>query len=452
MAGRRAEVPHDRLVALGEQAEAVELVLRPRADVRGRDVADVRHVEAQQRAQLRLGQQRRDPRQPLLAQPVEAHALLPVDRHRPVGMECHVCSRSQLALQTFAMNLGVPAARRLDSAARQPVQTFAAMRGRGRRRARRRLGWVGTGRMGYALATRLLEAGCDVARLQPHALEGRAARRARARPSSTRPAELADRDIVFTMVAGPADFKEVVLGEHGLLSSPDAAPARDRRLDHDLARRVGRGARPRPTRAASRCSPRRSAATRRSSTPGCSRSSCPGPQDACGGARRYLELLRRRRHLRGRGRRARLVKICHNLMLGVVAQSLAEIMVLAEKGGVSRAAFMEFLNDSVMGSMFTRYKTPAYVNLDFKPTFTPELLLQGLPPRLRGGARARRADAGRRGRPAGGAGADGQRLRRRGLRGAARAGGARARRWSSSPRTSRSATAYRTPSRVEVAP
>jgi len=50
--------------------------------------------------------------------------------------------------------------------------------------------------------------------------------------------------------------------------------------------------------------------------------------------------------------------------------------VLAEKGGVSRADFLAFLNDSVMGSTFTRYKSPAYVNLDFTPTFTPELLLK----------------------------------------------------------------------------
>ena len=70
------------------------------------------------------------------------------------------------------------------------------------------------------------------------------------------------------------------------------------------------------------------------------------------------------------------MKVCHNLMLGVVAQCMAEVTVLAEKGGVSRADFLEFLNDSVMGSTFTRYKTPAYVNLDFKPTFTPELLLK----------------------------------------------------------------------------
>jgi 3-hydroxyisobutyrate dehydrogenase-like beta-hydroxyacid dehydrogenase len=71
---------------------------------------------------------------------------------------------------------------------------------------------------------------------------------------------------------------------------------------------------------------------------------------------------------------ARLVKIAHNVFLGVVIQSLAEITVLAEKGGVSRAAFLSFLNDSVMGSVFTRYKSPALVNLDFTPTFTMPLL------------------------------------------------------------------------------
>jgi 3-hydroxyisobutyrate dehydrogenase-like beta-hydroxyacid dehydrogenase len=63
-------------------------------------------------------------------------------------------------------------------------------------------------------------------------------------------------------------------------------------------------------------------------------------------------------------------------MLGVVSQTLAEITVLAEKGGISRADFLAFLNQSVMGSTFTKYKTPALVNLDFTPTFTPELLLK----------------------------------------------------------------------------
>jgi 3-hydroxyisobutyrate dehydrogenase len=46
--------------------------------------------------------------------------------------------------------------------------------------------------------------------------------------------------------------------------------------------------------------------------------------------------------------------------------------------GVPRQAFLSFMNNSVMGSMFTRYKSPALVNLDWTTTFTPELLRKDL--------------------------------------------------------------------------
>jgi 3-hydroxyisobutyrate dehydrogenase-like beta-hydroxyacid dehydrogenase len=72
-------------------------------------------------------------------------------------------------------------------------------------------------------------------------------------------------------------------------------------------------------------------------------------------------------------------------MLGVVAQCLAEITVLAEKRGVPRHAFLAFMNSSVMGSAFTRYKTPALVNLDLTPTFTPVLLRKDLDLGLKAG-------------------------------------------------------------------
>ncbi len=48
--------------------------------------------------------------------------------------------------------------------------------------------------------------------------------------------------------------------------------------------------------------------------------------------------------------------------------------MLAQKAGVSRHAFMDFINKSVMGSIYTKYKTPAFVNLDYTVTFTPELM------------------------------------------------------------------------------
>jgi 3-hydroxyisobutyrate dehydrogenase-like beta-hydroxyacid dehydrogenase len=225
--------------------------------------------------------------------------------------------------------------------------------------------------MGRALVTRLLRAGHEVAvynRTREKALDLETL----GATVVDSPADLADRDIVFTIVAGSDDVDEVV---SGLLSRPDVQPG----LIVDsttISPAVAAGIR---ARAAERGTAMLAAPV--SGNPKVAASGrlaivTSGPQDAWERARPYLELLGQRVTYVGDGEHARLVKICHNLMLGVVAQCLAEITVLADKGGVSRADFLAFLNDSVMGSPFTRYKSPAYVNLDFTPTFTPELLLK----------------------------------------------------------------------------
>ncbi len=239
----------------------------------------------------------------------------------------------------------------------------------------KKLGWVGCGRMGVALATRLLEAGCDLA------VYNRT--RAKAEPLAElgativdAPPDLADRDIVFTTLAGSADFEQVVAGPGGVLSGPDGAPSvivdsttiSAEASEHVRARAAEHGT--------------ALLAAPVSGNPKVVRAGrltmvISGPEEAYERVRPFLEILAGGGlTYAGDGDRARLVKVCHNLMLGIVAQTLAEILVLGEKGGVSRASMMEFLNNSVLGSTFTRYKTPAYVNLDFSPTFTPPLLLK----------------------------------------------------------------------------
>jgi len=231
-----------------------------------------------------------------------------------------------------------------------------------------KLGWIGTGRMGYEMAARLAKGGCDIA------LWNRT--RAKAEPLAKygakvvdRLAELASRDIVFCMVSTWEDVKEVM---QKLLSGPK---------------------KPKMVIECSSISLEGSAELREMlQEKGVQYLAAPvsgnakvikagkltfvvsGPQPAYEAARPYLDMMGVGSSYVGEGELSRIVKICHNVMLGVVTQSLCEITILAQKAGVPRHAFLDFLNKSVMGSMFSRYKTPALVNLDFHVTFTPRLL------------------------------------------------------------------------------
>jgi 3-hydroxyisobutyrate dehydrogenase len=232
----------------------------------------------------------------------------------------------------------------------------------------RRLGWVGAGRMGQALAARLLAAGHDVAVYNRTRSKAESLVDAGATVVDS-PADLADRDVVFTIVAGPDDFQDVVRD----LLAGDTVPS----VIVDMTTVSPESSAQMRAEAESRGAALLAAPV--SGNPKVVKSGrvtfvVSGPRAAYDDVEPLLSLLGAGVTYVGDGELARLAKICHNVMLGVVAQSLAEIVVLAEKGGMSRHDFLEFLNGSVMGSMFTRYKTPAYVNLDFTPTFTPILL------------------------------------------------------------------------------
>jgi 3-hydroxyisobutyrate dehydrogenase len=238
-------------------------------------------------------------------------------------------------------------------------------------RGDRRLGWLGTGRMGAQLVRRLLGAGHDVsvynrtlAKAQPLAAHG-----AKVVDSA---ADLASCEIVFVMVGTSEDLIDAVLGADGLLSG-SAAPS----ILVDCSTVSAEASAQVRAEAAARGTALLAAPVMgnpRVARAGLLTLAVSGPRAAFDDAEPYLSLLGAGATYVGQGELARIVKLCHNLFLGTVAQSMAEITVLAEKSGVSRQAFLACINSSVMGSLFTRYKTPAYVNLDFTPTFTAALL------------------------------------------------------------------------------
>lgn len=185
-------------------------------------------------------------------------------------------------------------------------------------------------------------------------------------------ADLGACDIVFVMVSTPKDLEEVVAGPKGLLSAER---------------------RPGTIVDCSTVSAATSAAVRTASTEaGVDFLAAPisgnphvvaeggacivasGPLASFQRARPYLEQIAKVAVHAGEEEQSRLVKLCHNLYLGMMVQALVEVTSLAEKGGTERAAFLEFLNGTVLASDWVRKRTDDLIERDWTPTFTTELL------------------------------------------------------------------------------
>ena len=233
------------------------------------------------------------------------------------------------------------------------------------------LGWLGTGRMGAALAGRLIDAGEDVsvwnrttAKTGP--LVARGAR------ATGQIADLGGCDIVFITVSGPRDLEEVVYGEHGLLSgkSKPALVVDCSTVSASASARV---------RAAAEAAGVDFLAAPVSGNPhmvaaGGACIVASGPAESFRRAKPYLDVMAKVAVHAGEAEQSRLVKLCHNLYLGIMVQALVEVTTLAEKGGTDRAAFLEFLGGTVLASEWVRRRSVDLVERDWTPTFTTELL------------------------------------------------------------------------------
>jgi 3-hydroxyisobutyrate dehydrogenase len=234
-----------------------------------------------------------------------------------------------------------------------------------------KLGWIGIGRMGYAMAERLAKAGCDLTVWNRTREKAEPLAKAGAKIAGSL-ADLAACDIVFTMVSTGKDVKEVLFGANGVTSKGKApkivvdSTSISLEESAEIRQKLGK--------LGVKLLAAPVSGNAKVIKAGKLTVVASGPQDAFDAVSPYLAAIGQGVSYVGDGELSRIAKICHNVMLGVVTQSLAEITVLAEKAGMQRHAFLDFLNKSVMGSTFTRYKAPALVNLDFHVTFTPELL------------------------------------------------------------------------------
>jgi 3-hydroxyisobutyrate dehydrogenase len=238
---------------------------------------------------------------------------------------------------------------------------------------KKKIGWIGMGRMGYPMAERLLKAGYDVS------IWNRT--RSKAEPLGKAGAkivgdllELKGVEVLFSIVSTGKDLDQVYFGKNSITGHGGKIP----KIFVDcstIAVEESADIRDRLSQLGSEFVAAPVSGNAKVIKAGKLSAVISGNEAACKTVTPMLAAIAPRGvSYVGEGELARVCKIAHNVMLGVVIENLIEITLLANKMGVPRHAFLAFINNSVMGSMFTAYKSPALVNLDWTTTFTPELL------------------------------------------------------------------------------
>ena len=238
------------------------------------------------------------------------------------------------------------------------------------------IGWIGLGRMGEAMVKRLLKAGHPVSVWNRTAAKAEPLVEYGASIAASKQA-LSSCDVVFTMVSTTDDLKEVLFGAGGLVTG-SAKPkvvvdssSISQEGSADIRKQLESMG------VAYLCTP--VSGNAKVAKAGKLLTVSSGPKALYDQVEPFLQAMARKVMWVGEGELARVWKIAHNTMFGVVIQHLCEITVLAEKAGIPRHVFLESINDSVLGSMYTRYKTPMLTNLTFdQVTFTPKLLLKDM--------------------------------------------------------------------------
>jgi 3-hydroxyisobutyrate dehydrogenase len=240
-----------------------------------------------------------------------------------------------------------------------------------------KIGWIGAGRMGIPMAERLIKAGYDVS------IWNRT--RAKAEPLQKIGGKLVDHladlknvDVLFSIVATGKDVQEVLYGKNGVCQEAGRVPptvvdcstiaVEESAAVRDKLKELGAAFVAAPV-----------SGNAKVIKAGKLSAVVSGDEATCKAVMPLIEVFAPRGvSYVGQGELARVCKIAHNVMLGVIIENLIEMTLLTNKMGVPRHAWLAFLNNSAMGSMFTRYKSPALVNCDWTTTFTPELLRKDL--------------------------------------------------------------------------
>lgn len=228
------------------------------------------------------------------------------------------------------------------------------------------IGWIGLGKMGLPIASRLAAAGHDVA-----GHDRDQARIAVAAGSGVKPAaSLADaaaRDIVFASLPDDGALRAVALsGDLFAAMRAGAVLVETSTVSPGVSAEVAQAAARRGI-AYLRAPVSGNAAIAHTGNLTCFVS---GPRAAFDAVLPIVQDFTRAQKYLGAAEEARYAKLAVNLMIAVSAAMMGESIVLARKGNLGWQDILDVLTNSAVGSPMVHYKAKSLETRDFAPSFS----------------------------------------------------------------------------------
>jgi 3-hydroxyisobutyrate dehydrogenase-like beta-hydroxyacid dehydrogenase len=238
----------------------------------------------------------------------------------------------------------------------------------------KRIGIIGVGLLGSAVASRLLEGGFEVAGYDTRPDQVNALQAKGLTPASSLAEAAADADAVFTILPSLESVETTMIGTRGLIETapPNCTIIQMSTISPELTRRLGQAAAVKGLGFLDAPMSGTSAMVRR----GDCAIFIAGDRARADACRSIFDAIAKKIVFVGEIGMASLAKLATNLLVGLNTAALAEAFVLAAKGGLAPTTLLEILKDSAADSKMLEIRGPLMARHRFDPQMKIDLFLK----------------------------------------------------------------------------
>jgi 3-hydroxyisobutyrate dehydrogenase-like beta-hydroxyacid dehydrogenase len=238
----------------------------------------------------------------------------------------------------------------------------------------KRIGIIGVGLLGSAVASRLLDGGFEVTGYDTRAEQVKALHVKGLKAASSLAEAAADADAVFTILPSLESVETTMIGTEGLIeiAPPNCTLIQMSTISPELTRRLGRAAAVKGLGFLDAPMSGTSAMVKR----GDCAIFVAGDRARADACRPIFDAIAKKTVFVGEIGMASLAKLATNLLVGLNTAALAEAFALGAKGGLASSTLLEILKDSAADSKMLEIRGPLMASHRFDPQMKIDLFLK----------------------------------------------------------------------------